>query len=87
MDPDQPCQGRLSKFFKAGLTPAFQQVSQVTHGGWPNLVLISEKESDSLVLIIFQIAVAKGRCQKPPARKLSVEGGVGYPPFPLTFFR
>ena len=48
VDPDQPCQGRLSKFFKAGLTPAFQQVSQVTHGGCPNLVLISEKESDSL---------------------------------------
>ena len=29
----------------------------------------------------------KGRVQKPPARKLSVEGGGGYPPFPLTFFR
>merc|ERR1719500_1786166 len=33
------------------------------------------------------IHFGKGRVQKPPARKLSVEGGGGYPPFPLTFFR
>ena len=28
----------------------------------------------------------KGRVQKPPARKLSVEGGGGVPPFSVNFF-
>ena len=38
------------------------------------------------IIFHFPIWVTKGRVQKPPARKLSVEGGGGVPPFSVNFF-